>query len=207
MPSGKLILASRSPRRAVLLKHVLDDFAVDAVPVDEVAPRALSVGDAVEVIARKKALAVSAKHPDAWVLAADTVVVYGDQLVNKAPDEQTMRRQVLMLSGGTHQVWTGLALAWGGKAVDHRSAVTAVHMDRLPVAVLDAYAASKQWEGKAGGYGIQDKMLAPFVQIQAGPWSNVVGLPLAKTAELLKANGIACKQPPEESWLRDHNPF
>lgn len=207
MPSGRVVLASRSPRRAVLLRHLLDEFAVDSIPVEEIAPRALSVGDAVEVIARKKALAVSAKMPDAWVLAADTVVVYGDQLVNKAPDEATMRKQVLMLSGGTHQVWTGVALAWGGKAVDQRSAVTAVHIDRLPVAVLDAYALSRQWEGKAGGYGIQDKLLAPFVQLQAGPWSNVVGLPLRKTADLLRANGIPCRDPPSEDWLRDHNPF
>jgi septum formation protein len=202
-----VVLASQSPRRSVLLKYLLDEFQVDSVPVEEVAPRALSVGDAVEVIARKKALATSARHPDKWVLAADTVVVFGDQLVNKAPDEQTMRQQVLMLSGGTHQVWTGLALAWGGRAVDHRSAVTAVHMDRLPVAVLDTYASSGAWEGKAGGYGIQDRLLAPFVRIQAGPWTNCVGLPLAKTAELLRANGIACKQPPPETWFWDHNPF
>lgn len=203
----RVVLASQSPRRSVLLKHLLTEFTVDSIPVEEVAPRALSVGDAVEVIARKKALATSAKHPDAWVLAADTVVTFAEQLVNKAPDEASMRKQVLMLSGGTHQVWTGLALAWGGKAVDHRQAVTAVHMDRLPVAVLDTYAASGHWEGKAGGYGIQDKLMAPFLRIQAGPWSNCVGLPLAKTAELLQANGIACKAPPSETWLADHNPF
>lgn len=207
MAGKQLVLASRSPRRSALLKLLVEDFTVASVPVEENAPRALSVADAVEVIARKKALAVSIKHPEAWVLAGDTVVVYGDQLVDKAPDEQTMRNQVLMLSGATHQVWTGLALAWGGKAIDQRSAVTAVHMDRLPLAVLDAYAASGQWEGKAGGYGIQDRMLAPFIRLQAGPWSNVVGLPLAKTAELLRANGIACKDPPAEDFLRDHNPF
>jgi septum formation protein len=184
-----------------------DDFTVDSVPVEEVAPRALSVGDAVEVIARKKALAVSAKRPDAWVLAADTVVVLGDELVDKARDELTLRKQVLALSGGTHQVWTGVALAWAGKAIDHRRAVTAVHMERLPVAVLDAYAASGAWYGKAGGYGIQDRMLAPFLKIQAGPWSNCVGLPLALTAELLRSNGIATRTPPSEDWLRDHNPF
>lgn len=207
MAGKQLVLASRSPRRSALLKLLVEDFTVASIPVEENAPRALSVADAVEVIARKKALAVSIKQPEAWVLAGDTVVVYGDQLVDKAPDEQTMRNQVLMLSGATHQVWTGLALAWGGKAIDQRSAVTAVHMDRLPLAVLDAYAASGQWEGKAGGYGIQDRMLAPFIRLQAGPWSNVVGLPLAKTAEMLRANGIACKDPPAEDFLRDHNPF
>jgi len=202
-----LVLASRSPRRTVLLRLLTDDFVVDATPVEEVAPRALSVGEAVEAIARKKALAVSARRPDDHVLAADTVVVLGDELVDKARDETALRAQLAMLAGGTHQVWSGLALAWGGKAVDHRQAVTAVQMDRLPIAVLDAYVASGQWQGKAGGYGVQDKLLAPFLRTMAGPWSNVVGLPLAKTAELLRANGIAAKEPPAEEWLREHNPF
>jgi septum formation protein len=203
----QLVLASGSPRRPVLLRYLTDDFVVDSVPVEEVAPRALSVGDAVEVIARKKALAVSAKRPEAFVLAADTVVVLGDDLVDKARDELTVRKQLLALSGGTHQVWTGLALAWAGKSIDQRRAVTAVHMERLPVAVLDAYVASGAWYGKAGGYGIQDRMLAPFIRIQAGPWSNCVGLPLRQTAELLRANGIAAREPPAEDVLVVHNPF
>jgi septum formation protein len=203
----RLVLASSSPRRNLLLKSLVEDFDVEHIPVEESAPRALSVGDAVEVIARKKALAVSAKRPQDWVLAGDTVVVFGNDLVNKAYDEQTLRRQLTMLMGGTHQVWTGLALAWNGKALDHRQAVTAVQMDRLPIAVLDAYVSSGQWQGKAGGYGIQDRMLAPFLRVMSGPWSNVVGLPLAKTAELLKANGIATKEPPGEEWLMANNPF
>lgn len=207
MSAARLVLASSSPRRSVLLRYLVDGFDVEAIAVEEVAPRALSVGDAVEVIARKKALAVSAKRPQDFVLAADTVVVLGNELINKAYDEQTLRRQLAMLMGTTHQVWTGLALAWGGKAIDHRSAVTAVQMDRLPVAVLDAYVASEQWQGKAGGYGIQDRLLAPFLRIMAGPWSNVVGLPLAKTADLLRANGMATKEPPAEDWLQANNPF
>ena len=202
-----LVLASSSPRRPVLLRYLTEDFVVDHVPVEEVAPRALSIGDAVEVIARKKALAVSAKRPEAYVLAADTVVVLGDEMVDKAKDEPSARKQILALTGGTHQVWTGLALAWGGKAVDERRAVTAVHVERLPVAVLDAYVASGAWYGKAGGYGIQDKLLAPFIRIQAGPWSNCVGLPLAQTADLLRANGMAVRDPPAEDWLAAHASF
>lgn len=207
MSARPLILASSSPRRHVLLRHLVDGFTVESIPVEEVAPRSLSVGDAVEVIARKKALAVSAKHPDAWVLAADTVVVHGTDLVNKAYDEQTLRSQLASLMGTTHQVWTGLALAWRGKAIDHRQAVTAVQFDRLPIAVLDAYVASGQWQGKAGGYGIQDKLLAPFLRVMSGPWSNVVGLPLAKTAELLRANGIPARDAPDEVWLAANQAF
>lgn len=202
-----LVLASHSPRRAVLLRYLVDDFEVDGVEVEEVAPRGLPVGDAIEVIARKKALAGSARHPADWVVAADTVVVFHDELIDKARDEATMRAQLAMLADQTHQVWTGVALAWNGKAVDQRRSVSAVHMGRLPIAVLDAYAASGAWQGKAGGYGIQDRLLAPHVKVQAGPWSNVVGLPLGLTRELLTANGIACREAPDESWLRDHNPF
>ncbi len=203
----RLVLASASPRRIVLLRHLVDAFDIASVPVEEVAPRSLSVGDAVEVIARKKALAVSVRHPDAFVLAADTVVVLGNELVNKAYDEATVRRQLAMLMGTTHQVWTGLALAWNNQALDHRQAVTAVQFDRLPVAVLDAYVASDQWQGKAGGYGIQDKLLAPFLRVMTGPWSNVVGLPLAKTADLLRTNGVTVRDPPDEGWLQANNPF
>jgi septum formation protein len=196
---SRVVLASRSPRRAKLLALLLEGFEVDGVDVEEVAPRALSVGDAVEVIARKKALAASQRNPDAWCLAGDTVVVLHEQLVDKARDELDMRRKLNQLQGETHQVWTGLALAWEGRVVDGARAVSAVHMARLPVAVLDAYAASGAWQGKAGGYGVQDELLRPFVQVQSGPWSNVVGLPLAQTRELLTRNGIACKPLPDEA--------
>ncbi|MES2155118.1 MAG: Maf family protein [bacterium] len=203
----RLVLASQSPRRSILLKFLVDDFAVAPTPVEEVAPRALSIAEAVSVIARKKALATSEKDRGAFVLAADTVVACRDELVDKAVTPEEMRQKLAFLSGTTHQVWTGLALAWDGRAVDASHAVTAVLMERMPAAVVDAYADSGLWQGKAGGYGIQDTMLQPYVRIQAGPWSNVVGLPLAATRDLLRRNGITTRDPPDEAWLRDHNPF
>jgi septum formation protein len=205
--SQPLVLASRSPRREVLLRMLVDDFVADPEPIDEVAPRGLPVGEALEVIARKKALATATRHPDAWVLGADTVVVLGDELIGKARDEAGERERLAVLSGTTHQVWTGLALVWGGKAVDAAHAVTAVRLDKLPREVVDAYVASRLWEGKAGGYGIQDRMLQPYLRIMAGPWSNVVGLPLAVTHALLSRNRVPCREPPAEAWLVDHNPF
>lgn len=202
-----LVLASKSPRRGVLLRYLTDEVTQVAVDVEEVAPRALSIGEAVEVIARKKALAASKAHPSDYVLAADTVVAIGEHLIDKANTPEEERAKLAMLSGGTHQVWTGLALAWNGQAVDQAHAVTAVLVERLPAEVVDRYVASGLWQGKAGGYGIQDAMLAPWVRLQAGPWSNVVGLPLAVTRDLLRRNRIPCRDPPEESWLKDHNPF
>lgn len=197
----QLVLASHSPRREALLRHLVDAFTVDAVAVDEVAPRGLPVGEALEVIARKKALAASARHPDALVLGADTVVALGDELVGKARDEAAERERLALLSGTTHQVWTGLALAWGGRAVDAAHAASAVRMDRLPRDLVEQYVASRLWEGKAGGYGIQDRLLAPHVRVMAGPWSNVAGLPLAATRALLERNRVACREPPPEAQL------
>ena len=202
-----LVLASASPRRQVLLKFLVEEFRVAPVAVEEVAPHSLPIDEAVKLIARKKAIAASQREPDAMVLAADTVVSYHQELVGKARDETEARERLALLSGSTHQVWTGLALAWDGRAVDADGAVTAVHMDRLPREALDGYVASHAWEGKAGAYGIQDRALAPYLRIQAGPWSNVVGLPMARTAALLRRNRIACREPPAEAWLIHHHPF
>lgn len=191
----------------MLLRYLVDAFDVVPADVDEVAPRALPVGEALEVIARKKALHVSQRRRDAWVLAADTVVAWGDELVGKARSEPEVRERLALLAGSTHQVWTGLAVAWNGLVQDAAHAVTAVHMDRMPRDAVDAYVRSGHWEGKAGGYGIQDPMLGAYLRIQSGPWSNVVGLPLAATRDLLRRNGVVCKDPPTEEWMVANNPF
>jgi len=201
-----LVLASKSPRRAVLLRLLTDDFVVEAVQVTEEAPRALPVPDALEVIARKKAMAAARLHPGAFVLAADTVVVYRGRLVGKARSELELRANLAMLAGETHEVHTGLALARNGESIDQAHAATKVTFDRLPADVLGRYVASEAWYGKAGGYGIQDALLAPYLHVD-GAWSTVVGLPLAETAAMLGRNGVAVRDPPGEDWLRDHNPF
>ncbi len=203
----EVILGSRSPRRRVLLGLLVDEFRVEAADVVEVAPRSLPVGEAVAVIARKKALAVSDRFPEAWVLAADTVVALGDELIGKARDEATLRDHLGRLGGRTHHVWTGLAAAWDERVVAARSVVTAVHMDVLPPALLDAYVASGAWRGKAGGYGIQDRLLAPHVRITVGPWSNVVGLPLGATAQVLDELEVPHHAAPDEDDLAASNPF
>lgn len=202
-----LVLASKSPRREVLLRYLVDTFDVDTVPVEEVAPHALPAGEAVELIARKKALAVSHKRPSDWVLAADTSLLFGGHIMGKARDEAMLRDHLRQLGGQTHQVYTGVSLAWNNQVVDGVHALSAVHMEVLPAAVVDAYARSGEWVGKAGGYGIQDAMLRPYLRVQAGPWSNVVGLPMSLTRDLLRRNRIPCRDPPTEAWLQDNNPF
>ena len=159
-----------------------------------------------KVIARKKAIAGSRLHKDQFVLGADTVVVHHKQVLHKCRGEHEARLRLAQLSDDAHIVVTGLALARNGKAVDSTAETTQVRFARLPRDVVDAYIESEAWVGKAGGYGIQDAALAPFITID-GNWSNVVGLPLGATVKLLRRNDITCKDAPDESWLRDHNPF
>jgi len=198
----RLVLSSKSPRRSVLLRYLLDEFDVDATDVVEIAPRALPVAEALEVISRKKALATSVRRPDDWILAADTVVVQWNQLLGKARSPQDTRSRLRALSGETHEVVTGLALARGEQCVDAESVTTKVRFDVLEERLIYEYVRSEAWVGKAGGYGIQDKLLAPHIHVVDGPWSNVVGLPLAATKVLLERNGIACAEPPSEARAR-----
>ncbi len=202
----RFVLASKSPRRKVLLRHVIPTFEVAVIPVTEEAPRALDVAQAVEVIAKKKALAASREHPDAVVIAGDTVVTYRQELIGKAHTPAEARMRLAMLSGETHEVVTGLALAHRERAIDGESCTSRVRMDRIPKEVLEEYIGSGAWRGKAGGYGIQDPLLGPYLHVD-GSWSNVVGLPLATLHALLTRNEIPCQEPPSEGWLRDHNPF
>lgn len=201
-----IVLASKSPRRERLLRYLLDDFEVRPVNVTEEAPHALSIEDGLEVIARKKALAASRLDPESWILGADTVVSFRGEIIGKSHDSKTARLRLAMLSGTTHQVSTGLALAFDEQSVDAAAITSQVRIERLPPEVVDRYIREEHWIGKAG-YGIQDPLLAPYIHVVEGPWSNVVGLPLAATAAMLRRNDLACKDPPTEAWLQDHNPF
>jgi septum formation protein len=185
---------------------MVTEFEVHAVDIEELAPSRLPVPDALEVIARKKALAASRFHRDDWILGADTVAHYRGEVLGKARTPSEARMRLAILSGTTHEVSTGVALVQNERVIDAVSATTKVTMDLLPRHVLDDYVASEEWRGKAGAYGIQDTALSPYITIE-GSWSNVVGLPMAATVGLLQEYDIPCKPAPEEAWLRDHNPF
>lgn len=204
---ARLVLASQSPRRRVLLRYLVEDFDVQPTPVEETAPRALPVWEALEVIARKKALATSRLRPSDWVLAADTVVVHRGRLVGKAHGPDEARARLRELSGEVHEVVTGLALARNGQAVDASAVTTRLRFDHLDDELIHRYIRSDAWVGKAGGYGIQDPMLAPLLHIEDGPWSNVVGLPLGAAAALLRRSHVPVREPPDEDELRANNPL
>ena len=185
----RLILASASPRRIDLLARiaVVPDAVVPA-DIDEIVLKGELPRDHALRLAREKAEAVAAGHPDALVLAADTVVAVGRRILPKVEDETTLRACMKLLSGRRHRVLTGVALAAPGQAMRTRLAETMIAMKRLSDKEIDYYAGHGEWRGKAGGYALQGYGEV-YVRHIAGSYSNVVGLPVAETRLLLKAAG------------------
>jgi len=186
------VLASESPRRRALLEQagIVPD-AIIASNVDEAVrkgelPRVYSLR-----LAQEKANAVAAAHPDspALVLAADTVVACGRRIFPKALSNEDVRQCLSLLSGRTHQVLTAVALRIPDGKVRTRSVLTRVSFARLTPETIEAYVESREGIGKAGGYAIQGRAEA-FVRRINGSYSNVVGLPLFQTVQLLKGCGF-----------------
>jgi septum formation protein len=187
----RLILASASPRRVDLLKRigVTPDLVVPA-DIDESVPKGELPPQHALRLAREKAAAVAAPHPDALVLAADTVVAVGRRILPKVEDEATLRRCMELLSGRRHRVLTAVALAMPARGIRDRLVETRIAMKRLSAEEIDYYAGHGEWRGKAGGYALQGYGEV-YVRHIAGSYSNVVGLPLAETRVLLKSAGYA----------------
>jgi septum formation protein len=185
----RLILASASPRRLDLLARigVVPDAVIPA-DIDESVPKGELPRDHALRLAREKAVAVAARESDALVLAADTVVALGRRILPKVEDEQTLRACMKLLSGRRHRVLTAIALAAPGQPLRTRLVETIIAMKALSDEEIDFYAAHGEWRGKAGGYALQGYGEV-YVRFLAGSYSNVVGLPVAETRNLLKAAG------------------
>ena len=187
-PSPPPVLASASPRRLDLLRQVGHEPAtIDPADIDET-PRA---GELPRAYALRMALAklavVKERHAGALVLAADSVVVCGRRILPKTEVEAEARDCLVRLSGRRHRVLGGVAVAGPDGRVRTRLVETIVRFKRLEAAEIDAYLASGEWRGKAGGYAIQGRAAA-FVAFLSGSYSNVVGLPLFETVALLEAS-------------------
>ncbi|WP_310538553.1 Maf family nucleotide pyrophosphatase [Phenylobacterium sp.] len=189
MTTPRLVLASASPRRLDLLAQIdLRPDAVVAAEIDETplpneTPRLLALRLAVA-----KAAKVAAEQPDAYVLAADTVVAVGRRVLPKVETEAEGRRCLKLLSGRAHKVLTAVALqAPDGRAIS-RLVESRLHFKRLNTADITAYLASGEGIGKAGGYAIQGRAGA-FVMSLQGSYPAVVGLPLYETLNLLTGLG------------------
>lgn len=182
-----LILASASPRRRELLGMTGLRFLVDAPNVDE--HTGLGAREAVQELARRKALAASALHPGQVVLAADTLVAVDDHPLGKPEDEDDARRMLRLLSGRWHQVYTGVcAVDAEGKAHAGLDA-SHVRFAELEEEDITRYLATGECMDKAGAYALQGAA-GLFIEEVRGTPSGVIGLPLPLTRKLLLTCGL-----------------
>ena len=196
-PKKRLVLASASPRRLALLAQVnVEPDAVIAADIDETPRKAELPGSLAVRLARAKAEAVVAREPQALVVAADTVVACGRRILPKAQTPDEARACLALLSGRAHKVFTGVCLI-DGAHIGEKLVVTRVLMKRLSDEEMMAYLASGEWRGKAGGYAIQGRAGA-FIRSLSGSYSNVVGLPLFETVNLLAGVGYPIYSGPRE---------
>lgn len=191
MNKTKLILASASPRRLALLADigVVPDAVVpadlDETPLKAELPRRHAARLAVE-----KAAFVAAQNPGVFVLGADTVVACGRRILPKAETPEQVRACLALLSGRRHRVYTGVALFLPDGRKLERIGESAVTFKKMDSAEREAYIASGEGLGKAGGYAIQGRAGA-LIRYISGSYSNIVGLPLFEVAQMLERGGYA----------------
>jgi septum formation protein len=200
----KLVLASASPRRLTLLGQAgiepdaLRPFSMDETPKKGEMPRSL-----VTRLARAKAegardlIANDKDIADAYVLAADTVVAVGRRILIKPRYVEEAFASLQLLSGRNHRVLTGICLISPDDRVRLKIIDTRVRFKRLSKEEMEAYIASREWRGKAGGYAIQG-LAGCFVQKIVGSYTNVVGLPLTEVVTMLRGEGF----PIHFNWLK-----
>lgn len=182
-----LILASQSPRRRRLLHRLGVEFTVQVSPAEEVIPPGAKPSAIVQTLAAAKATPVAGDHPDALVVAADTIVTLDDDILGKPASRAEATATLRRLSGSTHTVYTGIALQ---HMASERQATaveaTEVTFGPLREEEIAAYVATGSPMDKAGSYGIQDDLGALFVAQIRGDYYNVVGLPLHRLYRLLQ---------------------
>jgi septum formation protein len=188
--SAPLVLASASPRRLTLLEQIgirpdkIAPAAIDETPLKDELPREHALR-----LAKEKARAIAKDYPDAFVLAADTVVACGRRILGKAANEYEAKKFLRLLSGRRHHVIGGIALCAPKGVSFSRIVETTVRFRRLTDADIDMYLKSGEWRDKAGAYAIQGSAGAwvPFI---GGSYSNVVGLSLYDTVQMLRGAGF-----------------
>lgn len=186
MRHPRLVLASASPRRSGLLTQIGLTPEIVAADIDETPRRDESPRELAQRLARAKAAVTDATG--AHILAADTVVACGRRILGKAATTAEARAFLTLLSGRRHRVITAVVLRHPDGAQRERIVESAVGFARLTETQITAYLATEEWQGKAGAYAIQGQAAA-FIRFLSGSYSNVVGLPLFETAQLLRGAG------------------
>jgi septum formation protein len=180
-----IVLASSSPRRIELLGRVVQGFLTDAARIDERALPILEPAAYVAELAAAKGADVVTRHPEATVIAADTMVARGNELLGKPQDAADATRMLRELSGKTHQTFTGMWVRRPDGAIQTATVRTDVTFWDLDDATIAAFVRGESWRDKAGAYGIQDEG-ALLVRSINGDFYNVMGLPISTLARMLK---------------------
>jgi len=186
----KIILASSSPRRRTLLEQIGLSFTVDASNGEEDLRQGKEPHKLAQNISLQKARLVAVRHPDALIIAADTLGVIDGKIIGKPGTEEEAREMLSLLSGRPHRVITGLTVmdTATGKTVS-RSVETTVYFKRLSERAIDAYVRTGEPMDKAAAYGIHG-LGAVLVEKIEGDYFNIVGLPLSTLASVLADFGI-----------------
>ncbi|KAB0538448.1 Maf-like protein [Pseudochrobactrum saccharolyticum] len=194
--SYPLVLASASPRRIELLAQIgiepafLQPADIDETPQRSEHPRSLAKRLSKQKAERAKdKLKNDADYKSAFILAADTVVGVGRQILPKAESEDVALDCLRLLSGRAHKVFTSVCLVTPKGSLRQVLVESRVRFDRLSRRQMDAYISSGEWRGKAGGYAIQG-LAGSFIVKMVGSYSNIVGLPLHETQALLEGENF-----------------
>lgn len=200
----RLVLASASPRRMMLLSQVgVQPDALRPSTIDETPKRGEMARSLVTRLARAKAeaardlIANDKDLSEAYILAADTVVAHGRNIFGKPTDVDEAFAMLQRLSGRAHRVLTGICLITPDDRLRLKIVDTRVRFKRLSKEEMQTYLASREWRGKAGGYAIQG-LAGCFVQRLVGSYTNVVGLPLTEVVQMLVGEGF----PIHFNWLK-----
>ena len=186
----RLILASNSPRRRHLLAQAGLNFSVIPSDVDEQKVAMSDPEDYVKKLAESKAIDISEKHPDSWIIGADTIVVIEQQILGKPESPDAARDMLRRLSGKTHQVFTGYCICCKQKGrFFSDTAKTDVCFKKLSEPEIDWYVQTGEPFDKAGAYGIQG-IGSVLVKSIKGSYTNVVGLPVCEVISFLMKEGV-----------------
>ncbi len=186
----KLVLASQSPARLQLLKNI--GFVPDVVQPADIDETPLKNEDPKQYVVRlaeEKAKTVHVQHSDAYVIAADSIACCGRKILGKPEDRNHAREILQMLSGRRHKLYTGLCVIAPDGTLRIKSVLTMVKFKRIGTQEMEDYLDTQEWEGKCGAYGIQ-KDAGAFVHSINGSYTNVIGLPLVETKNLLLGLGF-----------------
>jgi septum formation protein len=184
-----LILASTSSARRALMDGLGLPYRAESPGVDEDVSPTLSAREAVQVLAARKARAVHARHPEAWVIGADQLVQVGETVLAKPVDRDAARRQLGQLLGHTHDICTGVCLVGPGGHIAEALEVSRLTFYPVGAEELERYLDLGEWEGCAGSYRVEGAGQALLARLE-GDRTNVQGLPMLTVVRMLREAGF-----------------